>query len=372
MPTAATRVERQGRIAVVHVHGDLVIPTASRLHGTLKGLGRQRDIEKVIVDLSEAGRLDSAGVAAIELARRSLERAGKKLELDKVGDLQRATFELAPARYAKPAPVELPTWLEAIGEHVIQIGKALEEIARLSVDVVRQGVLILMGRRKLPPGSITLHVLKMGSNGVFIVALLTFLLGITTAFQGVVQLQKFGAGVFVADMVGWSMIRELAPLITAIVVTGRTGAAIAAELGAMRVGQEIDALIAMGVSPVRYLVVPRMAALTFALPALTLIGMAVGICGGMIVAALLLEMPPMTFWARIADRVELIDFVQGFSKSFVFAWIIGLISSHLGLRASGDAASVGSATTRTVVACIFMIIVVDAAFATAITIWEIS
>ncbi len=366
---AATMVERQGRTAVVHVRGDVIIPTANRLHGTLKALGRRRDVRKIVVDLTDAGRLDSAGVAAIGLARLAMQRAGKELTLDNVGDLQRQALELAPTDFTKPARAEEPQWLEMLGDRVLHVGAVIQQVARLAVDVVRQSALILMRRHKLPKGAVSQHILTMGADGVFIVGLLSFLLGVTMAFQGVVQLTKFGGGVFVADMVGWSMIREMAPLMAAIVLTGRTGAAIAAELGAMRVGQEIDALTAMGVSPVRYLVVPRMAALTVALPALTLMGMAIGICGGMIVASLLIDMPALTYWERIVDRVRFTDFLQGFSKSFVFAWIIGLVGSHLGLRTSGDAASVGAATTRTVVTCIFLIIVVDAVFATAITLW---
>jgi phospholipid/cholesterol/gamma-HCH transport system permease protein len=369
MPAPAT-IERNGKVAVVHLHGDVIIPTANRLHGTLRNLCRRRDVRTVVLDLADVGRVDSAGVAVIELARRTLERSGKQLQLDNIGENQRAALELSPAGRTRPAPQRDETWLEAIGERMEHIGRSARELAALAADVIRQIGLIVTRQRKLPAGSVGQHVLSMGADGVFIVGLLSFLLGVTTAFQGAMQLTKFGAGVFVADMVGWSMIREMAPLMAAIVLAGRTGAAIAAELGAMRVGQEIDALTAMGVSPVRYLVVPRIAALTFALPALTLIAMFIGICGGMIVAALLLDMPALTFWTRIIARVHMSDFLQGFLKSFVFAWIIGLAGSHLGMRASGDASSVGSATTRTVVACIFMIIVVDAVFATTITMWS--
>lgn len=364
-----TTVERHGRTAVVHVRGDIIVPTAGRLHGTLRGLSRRRDVRSVVVDLSSVGRLDSAGVAVIELARRALERSGKELSLRRVGETQHAALALNPETRTKPSRATDETWLEAIGDRVLYVGHMGREMAHLIADVLRQTALIISGKRKLPAGSVSQHVLKMGADGVFIVALLSMLLGVTTAFQGAMQLTRFGAGVFVADMVGWSMIREISPLMTAVVLSGRTGAAIAAELGAMRVGQEIDALAAMGVSPVRYLVVPRLAALTFALPALTLISMFIGICGGMLVAALLLEMSPATFWMRIAGRVDMADFLQGFSKSFIFAWIIGLIGAHLGMRASGDASSVGNATTRTVVACIFMIIVVDAAFAITISLW---
>jgi len=168
-------------------------------------------------------------------------------------------------------------------------------------------------------------------------------------------------------MVAWSMVREFAPLITAIVLTGRTGAAIAAELGTMRVGSEIDALSTMGVSPVRFLVVPRMVALTFVQPALTLMAMFIGIAGGVLVAGMVIDMSPATFWAHVINRVKIGDFAQGISKSLVFSWIIGLTACHLGLRATGDASSVGRATTRTVVVSIFMIVVVDAIFATVIT-----
>lgn len=369
MSGAATTVERNGPTAVVHVRGDLVIPTVRQLHGTLRGLQKRRDVKKVVLDFSGVGRLDSAGVAVVELARRSLERQGKELELDKLADAQRAAFEFAPPTSQRIATSERPTRLEAVGDRVIALYDGTRAIGRLAGDVLRESAAVLGRRARLPAGSITSHVLTMGADAMFIVGLLSFLLGVTTAFQGVMQLTRFGAGVFVADMVGWSMIRELAPLMTAIVLTGRTGAAIAAELGAMRVGQEIDALTAMGVSPIRFLVVPRLAALTVALPALTVIAMFVGISGGALVAALLLEMSPLTFWMRIAARVDMADFLQGFLKSFVFAWIIGLTGSHLGLRAWGDASSVGAATTRAVVVSIFFIIVVDAVFATAISLW---
>jgi phospholipid/cholesterol/gamma-HCH transport system permease protein len=161
-----------------------------------------------------------------------------------------------------------------------------------------------------------------------------------------------------------SMIREFGPMMTAIIVTGRTGAAIAAELGTMRVGSEIDALEAMGVSPTRFLLLPRLAALTFVQPALSLISMFVGIAGGMLVTALVIHVPPAVFWDRIVERCDIMDFVHGLGKSVLFAWIIGLAGCHLGMRATADATSVGAATTRTVVVSVFFIIMVDAVIAT--------
>jgi len=166
------------------------------------------------------------------------------------------------------------------------------------------------------------------------------------------------------------MVREIAPLMTAVILTGRTGAAIAAELGTMQVRSEVDALSTMGIEPVRFLILPRMASITVIGPALSLMGMFIGMAGGMLVATLTLDLPPAMFWQRMVERVELADFAHGLVKSLVFAWIIGLAACHLGMRAGGDASSVGRATTRTVVSSIFFIIVVDAIFATATLLWR--
>jgi phospholipid/cholesterol/gamma-HCH transport system permease protein len=363
---SASHVERQGHRAVVRVRGDIAVSTARALHSTLKGLCRRRDVKTVVVDFAEVGRLDSSGVAVLGLAKKSLERSGKKLELEKLTDHHKSAFELAPApEKTKLLPRdEEVTWLERIGDHVLATGGTLRQLGHLLLDILRQSGAVITRRKKLPTGSIGQHILLMGADAVFIVCLLSFLLGLTIAFQGVVQLEKFGAAVFVADGVGWSMIREFAPLMTAIVLTGRTGAAIAAELGTMRVNLEIDALTAMGINPTRFLIVPRMAALTFVQPALTLMGMAVGIGAGMLVTAIAIDMSPTTFWLHVEQRVTIGDVAYGLGKAFVFAWIIGISGSHLGLRATGDASSVGRATTRTVVVCIFFLVVVDAVFAT--------
>jgi len=284
---------------------------------------------------------------------------------------QDLTVSVSPGeRTELPPPAAEPGALERFGEQVLGVAAGLRAFGALVAEIARQIAAIAARRVHTPPGSLRHHIERMGVDAIFIVALLSFLTGMTMAFQGAVQLQRFGAGVFVADLIGMSMVRELVPLMTAVIITGRTGAAIAAELGTMRVRSEIDALATMGISPVRFLIVPRIAAITVVGPALTLIGMFIGILGGMLVAAVTLDMPPVTFWSRVVDRVNLLDFVHGVGKSLVFAWIIGLVGSHLGMRASGDASSVGTATTRTVVISVFLIIVVDAVFATITTVMK--
>ena len=358
-------VEQRAGAAVIRLHGDLTVPTAGALHRQLRALGRRRDLRKVVVDFSGAERVDSAGMAAVSLARRQLERRGVKLEVTALDETHRAAFaQLGRARAAEPTAGEPPGALERIGERVLDAAGGVRAFVGLMVETARQTLAVALRRAKLPAGAVTRQIAEMGADGVPIIALLSCMLGLTVAFQAVLQLQRFGAGVFVADTIGLSMVRELAPLMSAIIVTGRTGAAIAAELGTMRVRSEIDALSAMGISPVRFLVVPRLVAITIAGPALTLFSMAVGITGGMLIATAVLDLPPSAFFERVAERVTLGDFLHGLSKSFVFAWIAGFSGAFLGMRAGDDASSVGAAATRTVVTGVSLIIVVDAIFAT--------
>jgi phospholipid/cholesterol/gamma-HCH transport system permease protein len=372
MPASVATIERQGRSAVVHLHGDVVAAVAPRLYGQLRAICRRRDVSKVIVDFSKAGRVDSSGIAVISMVGRQLERSGKKFELDDLHPNHKAAFELVPTDHVAPEPIETPGVLERMGDATLASVSSTRELVRLIIETGRQALAVITRKKRLPAGSLAMQVATMGVDGIFIVGLLSFLIGMTMGFQGAVQLQRFGADVFVADMIGVSVVRELAPLMTAVVLTGRTGAAIAAELGTMRVRSEIDALSTMGINPVRFLVVPRIASISFVGPALTLMGMFIGITGGMFVAKIALDMPLTTFWQRIAERVVLGDYIHGLGKSLVFAWIIGFAGTHLGMRARGDASSVGAATTRTVVASIFFIILVDAIFATISTVMKYS
>ncbi|HEU0030577.1 MAG TPA: MlaE family lipid ABC transporter permease subunit [Kofleriaceae bacterium] len=372
MQSPVTTVERRGRAAVVHLRGDLVVPTARDVYGKLRGVAKRRDVREVVLDFSDAGRIDSSGLAVVSLVEQQLRRHGKKLELTSMNERHRAAIELLPKSHVAPERLEQPGRLEKLGDRVLGVNDSTRQLWDLIAETVRQSWAVVSGRKRLPAGALGDQLSTMGVDGVFIVSLLSFLLGLTTAFQGAVQLQKFGAGVFVVDMIGLSMVRELAPLMTAVILTGRTGAAIAAELGTMKVRSEVDALTAMGISPVRFLIVPRLAAITLVVPMLTLIAMFVGMLGGMLVASLSLDMPAVTFWGRLTERLDLWDYSHGLAKSVVFAWIIGLAGCHLGMRAGGDASSVGSATTRTVVTSIFFIIVVDAIFATVSTLTRMS
>ncbi|HWO21789.1 MAG TPA: ABC transporter permease [Kofleriaceae bacterium] len=366
MPGPIAAIEQQAGATVVRLQGDLTVRSAGALHRQLRALGRRRDLGRVVVDFAGAERIDSAGMAAVSLARRRLEQRRVPFEVTALDEAHRAVLaqiERAAAA-APPGEVAPPGALERIGERVLDAAAGVRAFIGLMGETVRQTLAVATRRAKLPAGSVARQIAEMGADGVPIIALLSCMLGLTVGFQAVLQLQRFGAGVFVADTIGLSMVRELAPLMSAIILTGRTGAAIAAELGTMRVRSEIDALSAMGISPVRFLVVPRLLAITVAGPALALFSMAVGIAGGMLIAQAVLDLGPVSFFARVTERVTMGDFLHGMSKSFVFSWIVGFSGAHLGMRAGDDASSVGAAATKTVVTGVSLIIVVDAIFAT--------
>src|SRR5690606_16119837 len=329
-----TSIERRGGLALVHLRGDVDRAATPGLYRNLERLARRRDVEEVVLDFSAAGRIDTSGVAVASLASRLMARAGKRFDLQHLDPHHRAAVELLPSWDAEePPPPQRESRLEAIGERVLGLSAGARRFAGIALAAARESLSVLARRRRLPSGSLVQQAAAMGADAVAIVAVLSLLLGMTLAFQGAVQLEQFGADLFVADLVGLSMVREFGPLMTAVILTGRTGAAIAAELGTMRVRDEIAALEAMGISPVRYLVVPRLAALTAVQPALTLLSIAVGIGGGILIASASLDLSPVAFWDRMVTRLTLGDFGHGLGKAVVFAWIIGLTGSTMGLRA---------------------------------------
>jgi phospholipid/cholesterol/gamma-HCH transport system permease protein len=200
-------------------------------------------------------------------------------------------------------------------------------------------------------------------DAIPVVALVTFLIGVVLAYLLGVQAQQYGAGIFVVDGVGLAICRELSPILVAVVVAGRSGAAFTAQIGAMKVQEEVDAIRTLGLSPIQVLVIPRLAALTAALPLLVFIGDLCGIAGGIAAAAWQLGILPATFIDRLHAVLPMSAFTVGIGKAPVFAVFIAVIACRMGLLVSRDARSVGENTTSTVVQCIVSVIVLDAIFA---------
>jgi len=203
---------------------------------------------------------------------------------------------------------------------------------------------------------------RCGTDATPIVMLLSFLMGGIMAFQAAIQLRKFGANIFVADLVGLSIVLEMGPLLTALIVAGRSGAAFAAQLGTMRVTEEIDALAVMGIDPMRYLVSPRIVAVALCLPCLTIIPDIAGILGGCLVAGFSLDITPTGYFNQLHKVLEVTDVAKGLTKSFVFGIEIAMIGCLRGFQVRGGAEKVGLATTSAVVTGIFAITVTDAIF----------
>lgn len=196
-----------------------------------------------------------------------------------------------------------------------------------------------------------------------IVSLISLLTGLTMAFVGAVQLQKFGAGIYVADLVGLAMVREMGALMTAIVMTGRTGASFAAHLGNMRVSEEIDAFKTMGIQPIDFLVLPRLIALVLLMPLLSIYANLIGIFGGYLVGVLMLDMSPSLYIQQTINAMKLTDVWTGEIKSFFFGMVVAASGCFYGILCGHSSAAVGQAVTRSVVSGITFIIVVDAIFA---------
>ena len=210
-----------------------------------------------------------------------------------------------------------------------------------------------------------------GFDALAIVGLLSFLLGVVVAYQGADQLRQYGANIFVADLVGLSMLREFAPLITAIIVAGRSGSAYAAQIGTMSVTEEIDAMRTIGIEPQELLVLPKILALVIALPLLTVFADGLGICGGMIMAKVQLGVGFAEFLDRLVKAVSITSYLVGLGKAPVFAVIIVLVGCFQGFRTHGGADSVGRQTTRSVVQSIFLVIVADALFSVAFSLLDL-
>jgi phospholipid/cholesterol/gamma-HCH transport system permease protein len=210
---------------------------------------------------------------------------------------------------------------------------------------------------------------KTGVDAVPIVGLISFLLGLIMAFVSSLQLAQFGAGVYVASLVALAMVSELGPIMTAIIVAGRSGSAFAAEIGTMRISDEIDALFTMGISPTRFLVIPRMLACIIVVPLLTLFADVFAIAGGLVISVTLLDLTPGTYISQTIKALSLFELLWGLFKSTVFAALIAWISCLRGFQVSGGASEVGNAATSAVVSGIFLIILFDSIFAVIRSYW---
>jgi phospholipid/cholesterol/gamma-HCH transport system permease protein len=279
-------------------------------------------------------------------------------------DLHRL-LALACARFAVDleAAAARPGLLARLGALAIEGVRGMRQFLDLLGQVVLLLPLFVSGRARIR-GSEMLEVLaESSSRALLIVGVVNLLMGAILAFVGAVQLKPFGAGIYVANLVGIASVRELTPILTAIVLAGRTGASFAARIATMQGNEEIDALTTLGVSPVEFLVLPRVVALSVLLPLLYVYGCALAMVGGLCVAVPFLDISATVYTSQTQLAVAGAQFAIGGLKALVFGALVALLGCHFGLRADRSAAGVGAATTSAVVASIVAIIAADAVFA---------
>ncbi|RIL02616.1 MAG: ABC transporter permease [Proteobacteria bacterium] len=318
---------------------------------------------RLVVAAGGLESLDGAGAALLATLEREAQGAGARVSIEGLrAELAALVAMLRPSPGAAVAPPHEPGFFADLGRATLQV------VADLRAQVAFIGELtVFLARTLRRPGTLRWRDAiaiadRAGIGAVPIVVLVGFLLGLILAFQGAIPMQRFGAQIFVADLLGISMLRELGALMAAILLTARSGSAFAAEIGTMKVNEELDALGTMGLEPVRFLVVPRVLAAIAVVPALTMLTNVAAMLGGLVVFVQL-GFPPVTYFTRLLEAVTLSDFVSGLVKAGVFGVLVAAIGCLRGMQTGTGAQAVGASTTSAVVSGIVLIAITDGIFA---------
>ena len=334
-------------------------------------------IKQCEIDFSGIDRIDTTGAWIIKRLCEKLKVANVKVSLIHVSHHAKDLLNLVTEYYQKEDKIEelniskFHAWLEDIGKTTIrELQNAGRIVTFLGELVVSFGFCLTHIRRFRIPAIFVL-LQRVGLNALPIVGLISFLVGVVLIFQGDYQLRKFGAEIFAIDLLAISMLREIGVLITAIVIAGRSGSAFTAQIGAMKMNQEIDAMRVIGLNPIEVLVIPRTVALLIALPLLVFYTDIMGLLGGAFMARLTMDISFDQFLNQLNLAIGNWTFWVGMIKAPVFAFIIALIGCYEGLQVKDSADSVGSQTTRSVVEAIFLVIIFNAIFSVMFTFMDI-
>jgi phospholipid/cholesterol/gamma-HCH transport system permease protein len=325
------------------------------------------DERRIIFDLSAVERLDTLGAWVLDRTRHDLGAGGHSADFLGARSEHHILLNEVAYRGFQPNPVVKRSWLidflSEVGQAVVAAGKDFAAGISFLGEVVTAMVRVATRPRRFRGPSLVHHLELIAFRGVPIIALISFLVGCIVAQQGIFQLQRFGATTFVVNLVGLLILRELGVLLTSIMVAGRSGSAFTAELGSMRMREEIDALRVMGLDPIEVLIVPRLLALLIGLPLLTFLSKMASLFGAGLTAWLYGDISPEAFLARLQSVITLNHFMVGMIKAPFMALVIGVIASMEGLAVEGSAESLGRHVTSSVVKAIFMVIVLDGLFA---------
>jgi phospholipid/cholesterol/gamma-HCH transport system permease protein len=324
----------------------------------------------VAFDTTGIGRWDTGLIEFLWDAKRAATQAGFAIDATSLPESARKLLGLLPDRLAKPPPPPPRRFrpLYWLGGKTIGVFTETGVLSGLLGITAKGAALALAARARIRAVDLLANVRDAGPDALMIVGTVNFLVGAILAFVGAVQLRKFAADIFVADLVGLAVVREMAAVMTAIIMAGRTGGAYAARIATMNGNEELDALEVVGIPVTDYIILPSVLALAITMPILYLYGALLGMLGGFVVALAMLDITTLGYMHQTLDAVALDQFVFGFVKTFAFAVMIGLTSCRIGLLAGRSAADVGIAATRAVVVGIVGVIVMDAIFAVIATV----
>jgi phospholipid/cholesterol/gamma-HCH transport system permease protein len=359
--------KRQGKTAVEFVAGGhWLISQCANLDMELKGF-EETDEDRIVVDLAALEKLDTAGAWLLSRTIGNFRAAGADVTITGAKPGHASLIDEVTRAY-RPCPTT-PEHQNAVARVIEHLGESTLSLlltASAFVEFFGKGIFVsfrtLFHPKRFRLTSTVHHMEMTGLNAIPIAAMMAFLIGIVLVYQGALQLEQFGAQIFVIDLLALSVLRELGVLITAVLVAGRSGSAFAAEIGSMNVHEEIDAMRVLGIDPIETLVIPRVVALVVTLPILTFLADIMGLFGGALMSWLTLDIGPAVFLERLQSVVEIDTFMVGMIKAPFFAVLIGLIGCYEGMQVEGSAESVGHHTTRAVVEAIFLVIISDALF----------
>lgn len=350
------------------LRGDWVVTALADVDRELRDGPFSTDLMVTELDLSELGGLDTAGAFLIDRTLRTLGGDPALLGASEEAQslLHQARTLATQEEHAPPVVEEghgFVDLLERTGRNAEHMWhEALESLSFLGATLVALST-IVWRPAKMRWTALVAVMEEAGLDAVPIIAFLSFFVGMVVAFIGATTLAQFGATIFVVELVGFGVLRELGGVLVAIIIAGRTNSAFTAQIGAMKMRQEIDAMQTLGLNPMHVIVAPRVLAMMIMVPVLTFIGMLTAIAGGMTVGWLILDINPTVFFNRLQDNVPIDQFWIGMSKAPVFGLAIALIGCRQGLEVGGSVQSLGQHTTKSVVQALFAIIVIDAFFA---------
>jgi len=358
--------QREDGAVEIELSGRLSYETVEPLRRELERWLKKRRGLQVTVHLDQVEYIDSAGAALLFHIKRLCQRR----ECETIRGRSNAQVEEALKLFDLDKIPEAPALREKPGNIISSAGqgflKAAGEFTELSSYIGRVFLALLWSAAhpaRFRWREIIYLCQRAGAEALPIVGLLSMLIGLVSAFSSAVQLRQVGANIYIADLIGIGMTREMGPLITAILLTGRSGSAFAAEIGTMKISDEIDALTVMGIDPHLYLALPRIIAVMLVMPLLTLFSDLFGIAGGLLISVTTLDLTPTVFLNELRGAIGLWDVSSGLLKSFVFGILVAGTGCFRGLQTYGGALAVGKSTTSSVVSGIFLIVAADSAFA---------